>query len=85
MVGGLSANFHDPASSVTSWLQSGLRMVQGNGVHYVIWSKNSQYNPVTIGITVGLFTSNLLVAIYQNLRAKLHGQNPKRLQNTSAF
>lgn len=29
VVGGLSANFHDPASSVTSWLSSGLRMVQG--------------------------------------------------------
>ena len=30
VVGGLSANFHDPATSVTSWLTSGLRMVQGN-------------------------------------------------------
>lgn len=29
VVGGLSANFHDPASSVTSWLSSGLKMVQG--------------------------------------------------------
>lgn len=29
VVGGLSANFHDPANSVTSWLTSGLRMVQG--------------------------------------------------------
>ena len=29
VVGGLSVNFHDPANSVTSWLTSGLRMVQG--------------------------------------------------------
>lgn len=29
VVGGLSANFQSPASSVMSWLSSGLRMVQG--------------------------------------------------------
>lgn len=34
VVGGLSANFHDPASSMGSWLSSGLRMVQGWALHF---------------------------------------------------
>lgn len=44
VVGGLSANFHDPASSVTSWLSSGLRMVQGM-LHFPIgWIDFSDSN-----------------------------------------
>lgn len=37
-VGGLSANFHDPSSSVMSWLTTGLSMVQGKP----FWSFNIQ-------------------------------------------
>jgi hypothetical protein len=32
VVGGLSANFHSPSSSVMSWLTTGLSMVQGKSL-----------------------------------------------------
>jgi len=68
VVGGLSANYHDQASSVMSWLSTGLRMVQ-----------------VTIGIAVGLFTSNLTVTIFISLGTQLRGRPPRKSQVGSAF
>ncbi len=90
VVGGLSANFHDPASSVTSWLSSGLKMVQGRTqfpllttVPFTDFYRLSQ--PVTIGITVGLFASNLAIAIFISVAHKLKGTRSKKTHVGSAF
>lgn len=92
VVGGLSANFHDPASSVSSWLSSGLKMVQGMSSIYliIIRSDVSDSDPlhsqsVTIGITVGLFASNLAIATFISAAHKLKGTPPRKTQVGSAF
>lgn len=90
VVGGLSANFHDPASSVTSWLSSGLKMVQGrlefpSLTMVPLTDVCCLSHPVTIGITVGLFASNLAIATFISVAHKLKGTRSKKTHVGSAF
>ncbi|KAF8336513.1 uncharacterized protein EI90DRAFT_3046031 [Cantharellus anzutake] len=50
VVGGLSQNYHNPSGSISTWLSTGLRMLQ-----------------VTIGITVGLFASQVAVIAFMGI------------------
>lgn len=87
VVGGLSANFHDPSNSVTSWLTSGLRMVQGQYTSFIqVYPFSiSLLVPVTIGITVGLFASNLAVTTFISATHSIQGRPPRKSQVGSAF
>ena len=90
VVGGLSANFNDPSSTVTSWLSSGLRMVQGMllfglALRYFLLIFFSFFLTVTIGITVGLFTSNLAIATVMSAMHRIRGTQPRKSHIGSAF
>jgi hypothetical protein len=61
-------------------------MVQGGlGPPCKIYGCSDDDFPVTIGITVGLFGSNLAIATFISVTRKLKGTPPRKAQVGSAF
>lgn len=88
VVGGLSANFQSSASASQSWLTSGLRMIQSECLDseaeaYV--THMYSLAAVTIGITVGLFASNLAIATFISTVHRMKGRPPRKSQVGCAF
>jgi hypothetical protein len=61
------------------WSKAGLETL------YKIYDCSDNDFPVTIGITVGLFGSNLAIATFISVTHKLKGAPPRKAQVGSAF
>lgn len=61
------------------WSKAGLRPL------YKIYDRSNDDFPVTIGITVGLFGSNLAITTFISVTHNLKGAPPRKAQVGSAF